>query len=155
MPHAPLPLPARGRREGFALVSALLIVLVLAIIGLGAGLLAKSEKRCSFAECVHARALCSADAGGECAINFLRLSEDPPLMVDTGTQVVNTVAMTPLEGSQQYAYNCRYIGQRPKPGWGIEYLDYDYAVAAAGESSREGRSDVELVISRLFYQEGY
>ena len=153
--HAPRPLPAAGSREGFALVSALLIILVLTIIGLGAGLLAKSEKRCTFAESVHARALCSADAGGECAINFLRLSEDPPLMVDTETQVVNTVALTALEGSQQYAYTCRYLGQRPKPGWGIEYLDYDYAVDASGASSRQGRSDVALVISRLFYQEGY
>jgi Tfp pilus assembly protein PilX len=155
MPHAPRLLPANSRREGFALVSALLIILVLSIIGLGAGLLAGSEKRCSFAECVHARALCSADAGGECAINFLRLSADPPLMVDTETRIVNTVAPTTLEGSQQYAYACRYLGQRPKPGWGIEYLDYDYAVDASGASASEGRSDVALVISRLFYQEGY
>lgn len=155
MPHAPRLLPAESRREGFALVSALLIILVLTIIGLGAALLAKNEKRCSFSECVHARALCSADAGGECAINYLRLSEDPPLMLDTATQLVNTVAPTVLEGSQQYAYTCRYVGQRPKPGWGTEYLDYDYAVDANGASSREGRSDVALVISRLFYQEGY
>ena len=155
MPSSPQFLPATGRREGFALVSALLIILVLTIIGLGAGLLAKSERRCSMAECVHARSLCSADAGGECAINFLRLSEDPPLMVSTETQVVNTVAPTTLEGSQQYAYDCRYLGRRPKPGWGIEYLDYDYAVDASGAAAREGHSDVSLVISRLFYQEGY
>ncbi|MHB8078476.1 MAG: hypothetical protein ACYDIE_04400 [Candidatus Krumholzibacteriia bacterium] len=154
MPHAPQILPVAPRREGFALVSALLIVLVLAIIGIGAGLLAKSEKCCSFAECVHARALCSADAGGERAINFLRLSEDPPLVVDTETQVVSTVALTPLEGSQLYAYSCRYVGQRPKPGWGVEYLDYDYAVDASGAAARAGHSDVALVVSRLFYQEG-
>lgn len=155
MPDALRNLPADRSREGFALVSALLIVLVLAIIGLGAGLLAKSEKRCSFAESVHARALCSADAGGECAINFLRLAEDPPLMESAETQLVSTVALTPLEGSQQYAYSCRYVGQRPKPGWGIEYLDYDYAVDASGAAAREGHSDVALVVSRLFYQEGY
>lgn len=148
-------LAADSRREGFALVSALLIVLVLAVIGLGAAWLASGERRCSFADSVHTRALLSADAGGEAAINFLRLSEEPPLVTDYVSLTVQSVGDTPLEGSQDYAYSCRFLGQRPKPGWGIEWLDFEYGVDARGGASTEGRSDVEMIVSKLYYQEGY
>ena len=58
-------------RDGFALVTTLLILLVLSVIAVGAAWLASSEKRASFAESVHLSAVYSADAGGEAGINFL------------------------------------------------------------------------------------
>ena len=50
-------------REGFALVSALLIVLLLSVLAVGVAWLASSEKKTSFAESVHLRSVLSADAG--------------------------------------------------------------------------------------------
>jgi hypothetical protein len=147
------PRPASGR-EGFAMATTLLIVLVLSVIAVGAAWLASSERKTTFAEGVHMEALFSADAGTEHAINFLRLSEEPPAIVDFADNTVRNQGRTGLLGTQTYQYGCNYLRKQPRPGWGIEYLDYDYAVLSSGAASREGRSDVQIVASRLF-REGY
>lgn len=141
-------------RAGFAMATTLLIVLVLSVIAVGAAWLASSERKTSFAEGVHMEALFSADAGTEDAINFLRLSEEPPPIVDFVDNEVRDQGRTALQGTQAYDYRCRYLRKQPRPGWGIEYLDYDYSVMSSGAASREGRSDVQVVASRLF-REGY
>ncbi len=146
---------ARGEtRDGFALVTTLLIILVLGVIAIGAAWLASAEKKTSFADSVHMTALYSADAGGEAAINFIRLAAAPPPITNFASREVRDQGQTALQGTQTYAYNCRFVSKRPKPGWGIEYLDYDYRVNADGRASQEGRSAVRVLASRLF-REGY
>lgn len=141
-------------REGFALVTTLLMVLVLGVIAVGVVWMANSEKKTSFAEQVHVTSLFSADAGGEAGINFVRIADAPPQIVDFGTMTVGSTGETGISGSQTYEYDCRYIQKRPKPGWGVDYLDYDYRINSHGEASQDGQSNVGVVVSRLF-KEGY
>ena len=141
-------------REGFAMVTALLVVLVLSVLAVGAAWLATSEKKTTLAEATHMRAVYSADAGGESAINFVRTSATPPQILDFGTMAVRNQPTTAIEGTQQYTYDVNFNGKRPKPGWGVEYLDYDYNIGAQGQASRQGQSGVQVVVSRLF-KEGY
>ena len=141
-------------REGFALVTTLLMVLVLGVIALGVVWIANTEKKTSFAEQVHVTAVYSADAGGEAGINFVRISDSPPQIQDFGTMSVESVGETGISGSQSYEFDCRFLQKRPKPGWGVDYLDYDYRIRSHGEASQSGQSDVQVVVSRLF-KEGY
>lgn len=141
-------------REGFAMVTTLLVVLILSVLAVGVSWIASSEKKTTFAESVHVRSVYSADAGGEAAINFLRMSEIPPAVLDFGTRLVRSQGSTGLQGSQSYDYQAFFLTKRPKPGWGMDYLDYDYRIASHGTASRLGESGVELVVSRL-YKEGY
>jgi len=144
------PLP----REGFALATTLLIILVLGIIALGAAWLATTEHKTVHAESVHLRALTAADAGSEAAINFIRLVDDPPTITNFADRTVRQQGTTAIEGTNTYDYGMRFARKRPRPGWGVEYLDYDYAVTARGQASVQGQSGVQLVASRLF-REGY
>lgn len=144
----------RPGREGFALVATLLIILVLTVIAVGATWLASSEHKATTAESVHVRALFSADAGGEAAINFIRLADDPPPITDFADMTVRTQGATSIDAGQRYQYGCRFLRKRPKAGWGTDYLDYEYAVDAAGTTGVQGNSAVQVVAGRL-YREGY
>ncbi len=141
-------------REGFALVTSLLIILLLSLIAVAAVILSGTEKRTSFAESVHNSAVFSADSGGEAAIHFLRMSDAPPKIIDFGDMTVRSEADTEVHDSQEFDYACQYVRKRPKPGWGVMFLDYDYNVDSEGRASTQGRSNVDLVASRLF-REGY
>lgn len=146
--------PTGLNREGFAMVTTLLVVLILSVLAVGVVWLAGSEKKTSFAESVHVRSVFSADAGGEAGINFIRMSENPPAVKDFGSMSVRVQGQTALAGTQTYDYNTRYLRKRPRPGWGMDYLDYDYRITSHGTASLSGESSVELVVSRL-YKEGY
>lgn len=150
LPHS----TRRHDREGFAMVTALLVVLVLSVLAVGAVWLATSERKTTMAEATHMRSVFSADAGGEAAINFIRVSNAPPQILDFATMAVRTEPVTRLEGSQQYNYGVNFVRKSPKPGWGVDYLDYDYNIAAAGTAGSQGSSGVGVVASRLF-KEGY
>jgi hypothetical protein len=141
-------------REGFAMVTTLLVVLILSVLAVGVVWMAGSEKKTTFASSVHVQSIFSADAGGEAAINFVRLSDTPPAILDFANMTVRVQGRTALDGTQAYDYNTRFLRKRPKPGWGVDYLDYDYRIASRGTASRAGESSVELVVSRLF-KEGY
>lgn len=143
-----------GNREGFALVTTLLLVLVLAVLALGVVWIASSEKKTSFAEQVHVTSVFAADAGGEVGINFLRVADNPPQIQNMADNTVNSTGDIALHGSQTYQYNCRYQQRRPKPGWGVDYLDYDYLIQSRGEASTKGQSNIDVMVSRLF-KEGY
>jgi len=145
--------PAVDRR-GFAMVTTLLVVLVLSVLAVGVAWLATSEKKITFAESVHQRSVFAADAGGESGINFIRVADTPPQVLDFATMEVNNVGETVLSGSSTYSYAASFMGKRPKPGWGIDYLDYDYQVDSSGAASHNGTAAVNLVCSRLF-KEGY
>lgn len=144
----------RHDREGFAMVTALLVVLVLSVLAVGAVWLATSEKKTTMAEATHVRSVFSADAGGEAAINFIRVSDAPPQILDFATNAVRTQPATALEGTQQYNYDVNLLGRSTKPGWTADYLDFDYNVAALGTAGTHGNSGVDVVVSRL-YKIGY
>jgi hypothetical protein len=139
-----------GNREGFALVTTLLIVLVLSVIAVGAAWLASTEKRISFAEGVHVRATFAADAGGEAAINYLRLVDEPPAIIDFGDKLVHSEGTTEVHGSQNFEYDAHYIRMQHRPGWSADFRDFDYRVESDGAASVSGRTGVDLVASRLF-----
>jgi Tfp pilus assembly protein PilX len=141
-------------REGFALVTTLLLVLVLAVLALGVVWIASAEKKTSFAEQVHVTSVFAADAGGEVGINFIRVADNPPSIINMADNTVDSSGETVLQGSQTYQYNCQYQQRRVKPGWGVEYLDYDYSIQSRGEASTKGQSNIQVVVSRLF-KEGY
>lgn len=143
-----------GNRGGFALVTSLLVVLVLSLLAVAAVILSSTEKRSTLAERVHNEAIYAADAGGETAINFLRLADTPPQIVDFGENTVRMESDQHLAGSQQFDYRCNFARRRGRPGWDVAYKDYDYRVVTTGEAAAGGNSDVELVASRLF-REGY
>jgi hypothetical protein len=139
-----------SHREGFALVTTLLIILVLSVIAVGAAWLASTEKRVSFAEGVHVRATFAADAGGEAAINFLRLATEPPTIIDFADNLVRSEGTTAVHGSQNFAYDAHYLRMQHRPGWGAEFRDFDYRVESQGAASVSGQTGVDLVASRLF-----
>ncbi len=141
-------------RQGFAMVTTLLVVLVLSVMALGAAWMASSEKKTTFAEGAHIRAVLSADAGTEAGINFIRVADTPPRINDFATMTVADTGEQTLKDSQSYAYDCRYQTKRPRPGWGMKYLDYDYGIGSTGQASRKGHSEVRVLVSRLF-KEGY
>jgi hypothetical protein len=141
-------------RDGFAAATTLLIILVLSVIAVGAAFLATTEKRTSFAEGVHISAVLAADAGGETAINFLRGVDIPPPIIEFPALTVDTRGTTTVQGSQTFAYDCMFSRKMPKPGWGLEFLDYEYNVVSQGRASQDGQSAVQLVAARLF-KEGY
>jgi hypothetical protein len=144
----------RVDREGFAMATTLLIILALTVIAVAAAWMATSEKKTSFAEGVHMEAVYSADAGTEASINFLRLSDVPPTIINPADLTVRNQGDTPVNGDQSFSYVCQFMNKRQKPGWGIEYLDYDYGITSQGEAATQGRSAIQLVASRLF-REGY
>ncbi len=141
-------------REGFAMVTTLLVVLVLSVLAVGAVWLASSEKKTTFAEGVHITSVFAADAGGEAGINFIRTSDSPPAIIDFGSMNVRSQGETGLYGSSSYAYDATYLSKRAKPGWGIDYLDFDYRLGSRGTASQHGESGVDVVVSRL-YKMGY
>ncbi len=144
----------RRGREGFALVTTLLIVMVLAVLAMGAAWIASAEKKTSFAEGVHISSVFSADAGGEAGINFLRLADSPPSIIVSADSTVRQQGHTVIHDHQGYEYSCRFMRKSPKPGWGIEYLDYDYTISSTGSAAVDGNTVVDMVAGRLF-KEGY
>ena len=142
--HAP-------NREGFAMVTTLLVVLILSVLAVGVAWIAGSEKKTTFAESVHVRSVYSADAGGEAAINFIRLSDVPPALLDNGTGLVRNQGTTGLMGSQTFEYRAFYTGWEPKPGWDVaDYADFIYRIDSQGAASRLGESGVDLQVVRFF-----
>lgn len=137
-------------REGFAMVTTVLVVLVLSVLAVGVVWMATSEKKTSFAEGVHVASVFAADAGGEAGINFIRLADSPPLILDFGTMNVRNQGSTSLAGASSYSFDSNYLRRQLKPGWGTDYLDYDYRIGSQGNASRQGESGVDVVVSRLF-----
>lgn len=136
-------------RQGFALVSTLLIVLVISVLALGVAWLASSEKKTSFAEGVHIRSVLAADAGSEAGINFLRFADIPPALSSADGLVAGTERIT-LANSQAFAFECVFVGKSFRPGWGVEYPDFDYHIDSTGFASTKGEGHVQVLASRMF-----
>ena len=136
-------------RQGFALVSTLLIVLVISVLALGVAWLASSEKKTSFAEGVHIRSVLAADAGSEAGINFLRFADVPPALSSTDGLVAMTERIT-LANSQAFEFECLYVGKSFRPGWGVEFPDFNYHIDSTGFASTKGEGHVQVVAARMF-----
>lgn len=134
--------PEIMNRDGFAMVTTLLLVLVLSVMAVGVVWIATAEKKTVFAESVHVRSVFSADAGSEAAINYIRLSDTPPSDVVVGE--------TEISGSQTYDFSTQNTGMSPRPGWEAGYVDYDYSIMSHGTASTQGESGVQVAVSRLF-----
>jgi len=141
-------------REGFALVTTLLMVLVLSVLAVGVVWMATSEKKISFAEQNHISSLFSADAGSEAGINFVRLSPTPPRVINYEDSIVFYQGDTNLQGAQNYDYQCVFIGKARRLGWGVDFKNYNYRIDSNGAAAAQGKTKVELVVNRL-YREGY
>ena len=144
----------REGREGFALVTALLVVLVLSVLAVGVAWVATSEQKTTFAESVHVRSLYSADAGGEAGINLIRAADGPPHIVSFADSTVHVQGETGLDGSQTYGYRAISRGREYVPGYTIgsnnTYFHYDYEISSDGRASQDGRASIDLRVTRLF-----
>jgi Tfp pilus assembly protein PilX len=140
--------------RGFALVVALAFIAVLAVIASVSVWVAGSEKKVTFNEQVHQMSFYAADAGGEAAINWLRIQSSPPGIIDAQNTVRHQDTYAPLSSKQEYKFDVRFLRKRNRPGWSVEYKDFDYLVISDGASVRQSQSQVELSVARLF-KEGY
>jgi len=143
-----------GNENGYTMVLALSFITALALLAAIIVGVATTEKQTTANETTHARAFYSADAGGEHAVNWLRLQQSPPAEVDGAGHVFVPTGYTSLYGSNNYRYDITYRGKQWRPGWGIEYKDFQYEIEADGESASNSEAAVELNALRL-YREGY
>jgi len=140
--------------KGSALVVSLLMITGLAVIAGIIVVIAATEKQSTFNENAHARAFYSADAGGEAAINWIRIQNSPPGFVDASNNVYIAGGYQYLTSDHKYKFDIQFTGKRLRPGWSHEYKDFDYTIDADGESVQESRSALEIRSTRLF-KEGY
>ncbi|NIM20004.1 MAG: hypothetical protein GTO51_07105 [Candidatus Latescibacteria bacterium] len=144
----------KNSNKGFALVSALVFITILAVIATVSIWIASSEKRVTFNEQIHQSAFYAADAGGEAGINWVRIQNSPPSIIAPGNVVYDQINYTALDSKQDYKFNATFLQKRLRPGWSTEYKDFDYLIISDGSSVRDTRSQLELSLSRLF-KEGY
>jgi hypothetical protein len=140
--------------RGSALVLALVALGGLALLAIIVVSVATSGKWTEFREYTHTRAFYSADAGGEAALNWIRFQDTPPAILDGESNVFVAGSYTPLSGDHEYKYNVQFARKRFRPGWSVEYKDYEYLIKADGASAQQSESVIELRAMRL-YQEGY
>ena len=145
--------PLQGQK-GFAMVSALAFIAILAVIATISIWVAGSEKKVSFSGETHQGSFYAADAGGEAGINWIRTRSTPPNFIGTTKDVFNGSSYEALDDDQQYRFDMTYVQKRPRPGWSLEYKDFDYRVLSDGSSVNNSQSQLELNLSRLF-KEGY
>jgi len=126
------------------------LILIAAIIVV----VAVSEKRTSHIQYNHGRSFYSADAGGEAAINWLRVQNSPPGILDSNNHVYIPASYDSLGKAGKYKFSITFVGKRNKPGWGLGYKDFDYGIISDGLSAQESESEIGIQARRLF-KEGY
>lgn len=140
--------------KGIAMVVALSVITGLALLGVIVIAVATSEKRTAFNEYTHTRSFYAADAGGEMAVNWLRIQSTPPNMLDTQKHVYVPTGYDSLSNDHLYKYDITYVRKRLRPGWSLEYKDFEYLIQSDGASVAESETSIELQTRRLF-KEGY
>ena len=154
--------PALDNQDGVGLVGAMLAVSLLAVFALVAAHLAVNERRTAFNDAVHERSFLAADSGSEAAIAWLFVQDGPiPFDVASGTVATTSMDGMLMGNDQGFAFDIlaeadstAASGWRPaseRPGYSLDlnFVDYFYEVGAVGEAGLEGRSAVELNVSKL------
>ena len=130
------------------------VLAALAVLAMVVMTIVTSEKRTQFTEYSNNRAFYSADAAGEAGVAWIRRQGSPPALVDSLSHVSVAGAYTALSNDHMFQYDVRYVRKRFRPGWSVEYKDYEYMVEARGASAQQTESAIELGAARL-YREGY
>ena len=149
MSRRSLPKQALGSREGFGLVSTMLVLCLMAFIATAVAGLAVNERRGAFNTFVHSGAFLAADSAGEAAINWLRSRVAPAPMIDFASRRITSTGTTTLRNTQRFDYDIRFVRTRPRAGYDLSHLDFVYNVDGHGQASREGDSNVAMVVSKL------
>lgn len=144
----------RSDERGSALVMALGAIAVLALIAIVVIAVVVSEKRTSFSDYTGARSFYSADAASEAGVNWLRHEYTPAAVVDTSSHVFVSNSYTTIGSQGGYKFDVTYVRKRYRPGWSVEYKDYEYKVDGSGQSAQQAAAAIELHATRL-YREGY
>jgi hypothetical protein len=136
------------------------MVLVLGVLVLLAALavivvsIVSSDKWSASSEYTNTRAFYSADAAGEAGLNWIRARTSPPPILDADQNVFVAGSFTPLSGDHRYRANVQFVRKRFRPGWSLEYKDYEYVIQADGASARQSEAAIDVQATRLF-REGY
>ncbi len=140
--------------RGSAMVMTLGALAVLAVIAVSAIAVVTSEKRTGFSDYTGTRAFYSADAASEAGVNWIKHQYNPPVVIDSVQRVLRNDIYTPTQNSNSYKFDVTYVRKRYRPGWSVEFKDYEYRVDALGASAQAAEAAVELKATRL-YREGY
>ncbi|MGD8414166.1 MAG: pilus assembly PilX N-terminal domain-containing protein [Candidatus Latescibacterota bacterium] len=141
--------------KGTALVATLFFITALAVTATIIVWVTGSERRVSHNEYTHTRSFYASDAGGETAINWIRVQQMPPPIIDSEHKfVASQDDYTYLTSDHKYQFDVRFDRVRFRPGWSREYLDFDYTIDSRGASVQESSTRIEVRTSRLFRQ-GY
>lgn len=145
---------ALADERGSALILAIGSLVVLAAIAVVIVSIAVSEKKSQFATYTHSRAFYSADAAGEAGINWIRMQLSPPGLLDAQKNVFVAGGFTALSTDHSYKYDVRFVRKHFRPGWSLEYKDFEYLIEADGASVQQSEAAIEVSAMRL-YKEGY
>jgi Tfp pilus assembly protein PilX len=143
-----------SNERGVAMVLVLGVLAALAVLAMVVLVIVVSEKRTSSAEYSNDRSFYSADAAGEAGIAWIRRLPSPPSLVDTLGRVSVAQGYRTLSQNHRYKYDVKFVGKQVRPGWSVEYTDYEYEVQASGTSAPQAEAAVELKATRMF-REGY
>ena len=133
---------------------ALVVLAVLALLAVVIVSVATSSKWTEFQEFSNNRAFYSADAAGEAAVNWIRFQTEPPGIIDVQNRVFAAGGFTTLAAGQQYRFDVIFVRTDFRPGWSLEYKDYEYRIVANGASVQQSEAGVEVRARRVF-KEGY
>lgn len=149
-----------ANERGFGLVGAMLVVALLAILAAIITAIAVNERRSAFNDVLHSSSLIAADSGTEQAIAWLMLQSNPPLPDDLTTRQVGAQGLADMgaHANQRFEYSLSVglnaAGQAaieaPPIGYSDGYMLVSFDVASGGEAGREGRSDVAVIVAKLF-----
>lgn len=140
--------------RGAAMVLVLGVLAALAVLAMVVMAIVVSEKRMQFADYNNNRAFNSADAAGEAGVAWIRRQASPPVLVDSLNHVSVATSYSTISTDHLYQYDVKFIRKKFRPGWSVEYKDYEYTVEARGASAQQAESAIELGATRVF-KEGY
>lgn len=144
----------QDNERGSALVLVIGVLAVLAVLAAIAVTIVTSEKRTAASEYSNSRSFYSADAASEAGVNWIHRQASPAMLVDTLNHVTTSTTYTALTNDHRYRYDVTYIRKRFRPGWSVDYKDYEYTVDARGTSAQQSEAAVQVTATRL-YHEGY
>ena len=149
-----------SNERGIGLVSALLIISLLAILSAVIAVVAVNERRSAFNEVLHSGSLIAADSGTEQAISWLKGQDDIPMVDNLATLQVNAQTLSKLatHSNQRFEYEMNVALNAagnpdfgPPPGYDAnQFLRVNYDVISSGEAGLSGHSNVAIIVAKVF-----